>query len=255
MAEVKWIKLSIGIFDDDKMCILESYDNGLVFEIIWIKILCLAGKCNQDGYLMVSNGVPYTDNTISKMFRLDKSLVEDAMKHFVELGMIEKHKNVYMVSNWLLHQNASGLETMREKNRERQKRYRENQKNKVSNVTDNVTDNVTESISESKSYIYKEIIDYLNEKTGCHYQYTTGKTQRCINARLKEGFVIDDFIKAIDTKCDEWLNKKDMAQYLRPETLFGTKFESYLNQKGVTSGHTKANAGRTTKDALDYWNV
>ncbi len=78
---------------------------------------------------------------------------------------------------------------------------------------------------------YKEIIDYLNEKIKTHYLPTTPKTQTFIRARWREGFHLDDFKKVIDKKCNEWLKDSKMRRYLRPETLFGTKFESYLNEK------------------------
>ena len=70
----------------------------------------------------------------------------------------------------------------------------------------------------------------MNLKANTNYKSTTSKTQTLIKARYNEGFIIDDFKKVIDNKTSEWKNT-DMAKYLRPETLFGTKFESYLNQK------------------------
>lgn len=76
---------------------------------------------------------------------------------------------------------------------------------------------------------YKEIIDYLNMRLGSNYKYTTKKTKELIKARFNEGFSLDNFKIVIDKKCVEWINT-DMQKYLRPETLFGTKFESYLNQ-------------------------
>lgn len=76
----------------------------------------------------------------------------------------------------------------------------------------------------------KEIISYLNEKTGSKYRLNTDATKKHINARLDEGFTVDDFKTVIDIKTDEWLGDKDMQKFLRPQTLFGTKFESYLNQ-------------------------
>lgn len=76
----------------------------------------------------------------------------------------------------------------------------------------------------------KEIIDYLNTKLDTNYKYTTKQTQSMINARLKEGFTVDDFKKVIDKKYNEWLNT-EFEQYLTPQTLFSTKFEKYLNQK------------------------
>lgn len=78
---------------------------------------------------------------------------------------------------------------------------------------------------------YEEITDYLNEKAGSQFRSSTKKTQSLIKARFNEGFKIDDFKRVIDIKTNEWLNNKDMSKYLRPETLFGTKFESYLNQE------------------------
>lgn len=75
----------------------------------------------------------------------------------------------------------------------------------------------------------EEVIDHLNQRAGTHYRATTANTRKLIKARLKEGFTVDEFKTVIDKKCADWLNNKDMAQYLRPETLFGPKFESYLN--------------------------
>lgn len=67
-------------------------------------------------------------------------------------------------------------------------------------------------------------------KTGKNFKSNSKKTKSLINSRIKEGFKVEDFKKVIDIKTSEWLNDKQMAQYLRPETLFGNKFEGYLNQ-------------------------
>lgn len=77
---------------------------------------------------------------------------------------------------------------------------------------------------------YKEVVDYLNEKTGSKYRHATKKTKTLIQARVAEGFTLENFKKVINVKTDEWLYDSKMKNYLRPETLFGTKFESYLNQ-------------------------
>lgn len=80
------------------------------------------------------------------------------------------------------------------------------------------------------AYPYRDVIDYLNQQTGKHYKPTTKKNQTVIRARTDEGFNLDDFKKVIDNKVTEWKGT-DMEKYLRPETLFGTKFEGYLNQQ------------------------
>ncbi len=86
---------------------------------------------------------------------------------------------------------------------------------------------------ESNTQIYISVVSYLNEKAGTKYKATTAATKKHINARMEEGFTLEDFKTVIDKKSAEWKNT-DMEKYLRPETLFGTKFESYLNAKVTT---------------------
>lgn len=80
-----------------------------------------------------------------------------------------------------------------------------------------------------KKEIYSRVITQLNELTGKNYRHTTKKTQAYIDARLNEDFTEEDFYRVIEIKCEEWLDTK-YEKYLRPETLFGSKFEGYLNQ-------------------------
>ena len=82
---------------------------------------------------------------------------------------------------------------------------------------------------ENNNNIYSLVIDYLNKKASTNYRSTTKNTQSFINARVKEGYAVEDFKKVIDSKSREWLGT-DFEKYLRPATLFGTKFESYLNE-------------------------
>lgn len=77
----------------------------------------------------------------------------------------------------------------------------------------------------------EEVVNHLNRRAGTKYKPTTANTRKLVKARLKEGFTVDEFKTVIDNKCAEWGNNPEMAQYLRPETLFGSKFESYLNAK------------------------
>lgn len=113
--------------------------------------------------------------------------------------------------------------------------------------------------------IYKYIVEYLNEKANKNFKHTNKATQRLINARLNEGFSLDDFKKVIDIKSSQWLST-DMEKYLRPQTLFGTKFESYLNENkggGVNNGKSRGNNGQnadlyagigfTAEDLQELW--
>ena len=87
--------------------------------------------------------------------------------------------------------------------------------------------------------LLKDIVEYLNLKTGKNFRVTTYSTRKHIQARLNDGFVYADFKRVIDIKCQIWLNTEN-DKYLRPETLFGSKFESYLNEKPI-NGNGKYN--------------
>lgn len=106
---------------------------------------------------------------------------------------------------------------------------------KKTNNNDNNENNENKYIVEQNStpFPYKKIIDYLNQKANKNYRSTSRKTQALIKARVNEGYTLEDFKKVIDNKTSEWLNNEKMQNYLRPETLFGTKFEGYLNQAVV----------------------
>ncbi|MEK4030840.1 conserved phage C-terminal domain-containing protein [Pseudobacillus sp. FSL P4-0506] len=111
----------------------------------------------------------------------------------------------------------------------------------------NTTDK-KDNVALAPSLPFSDIVDYLNEKAGTNFKSTTQKTQSLIKARFKEGFTLNDFKKVIDIKTAEWLNNKEMNRYLRPETLFGPKFESYLNQKAVKGNGANANAQQLAQD-------
>lgn len=249
MAEVKWISIATDIFNNEKMCAIESLPDGLKIELVWFKLLCLAGTCNEHGFLMISRDIPYTDEMMAKNFRMDIGIIQRALDVFQKMEMIEVVNDVYMISNWLKYQSVEELERIKSLNRARQQRFKEKQKQLAltdSNVTNNVKSNVTENVKSNEFCcicnmyyldIYKEIINYLNNKTNNSYRYTTKKYQTLIHARIEEKFSIDDFKKVIDVKTAEWLGT-DMEKYLRPDTLFASgHFDSYLNQKPNTSSN------------------
>lgn len=96
-------------------------------------------------------------------------------------------------------------------------------------VTDTVSDTVTVTDT------VKEIIDYLNTTCGTKYHYDNKETVKKINARLNDGFTVDDFKTVIYKKARDWIDSPKMCKYLRPQTLFSGKFEGYLNEREPTS--------------------
>lgn len=110
-------------------------------------------------------------------------------------------------------------------------------------ITNTKNNNLLKEENKNKEEIpFEEIINYLNEKIGTRYLSTSTKTRDLIRARWNQGFRLEDFYTVIDKKVNDWFNDNEMKVFLRPETLFSNKFESYLNQL------TKK---KTTKDLVE----
>ena len=92
----------------------------------------------------------------------------------------------------------------------------------------------------NERYDYASVINYLNEVTGSSYRNASSH-QTHIRARYKEGYTLEDFKQVIDTKSAEWKNDKEYSKFLRPRTLFGNKFDDYLNQKSNVSDRIVSN--------------
>ncbi|PGB42858.1 conserved phage C-terminal domain-containing protein [Bacillus toyonensis] len=129
------------------------------------------------------------------------------------------------------------------------RRSTQNEQMDVPNLGKPIPETNTETTSEIKEYIV-EIVNYLNDVCGSSYRLTSKKTQTLIKTRLVEGFTVDNFKTVIDTKAKEWL-RTEQAKYLRPETLFGTKFESYLQQGKVEGKHGSNKGNRYSKDPFE----
>ena len=244
MAEVRWIKIVTNIFDDQKISYIETLPSGDEIIVIWFKILCLAGKSNANGLLMMTDRIAYTDQMLSSVFKRDIKTIQYALNVFKNLDMIEIIDDKIYILNWEKHQNAEKLELIREQTRLRVSEHRQKRlKCNANSVTEalqvrygNATEIDIELDKEDTKDIvalpYQEIIEYLNQKAKKKFR-VVDKTRKLIQARFSEKFTLEDFKKVIDNQTVKWLNDTKMADYLRPETLFGTKFEGYLNSNGV----------------------
>lgn len=229
------------MFDDSKIKYIEALPERDTIITIWIKLLTLAGKYNEQGYIMLSENLPYNEEMLANEFNRPLNSIRLALQTFETLGMTEIVQGVIKISNWEKHQNIEGLDKIREQNRLRKQKQRERQKLLPNNHVKSRDGHATEleleeelereEDKEIKPFLpYKNIIEHLNNEANKKYKHTTGKTQTLIKARFNEGFNEDDFINVIDNMVKEWKGDNKMDRYLRPETLFGTKFESYLNQ-------------------------
>ena len=204
--------------------------NGKDYVLLYLKLL--VESLTHEGHLRFSDTIPYNEQMISTITNTNVDIVRSAMKIFEQLHMVEilDDETIYMAEV----KNMVGSETEWAK---KKRLYRENQpmiEDKVRTPKDNVRQEIELEIEkELDKDIYKYIVEYLNQKSGSKFKYSSKATQRHISGRLSEGYSLEDFKIVIDKKVGEWKEDPKMAQYIRPETLFGTKFEGYLNQKEV----------------------
>ncbi|TCD28055.1 phage replisome organizer N-terminal domain-containing protein [Bacillus wiedmannii] len=126
MADVKWIKLSTSMFEDEKIRLIESLPDADTLLIIWIKLLSQAGRTNANGYIFLSENIPFTEEMLSTLFNRPIATVRLALQTFKQFGMIDVTDDQYIcISNWEKHQNIDGLERVKQLNAERNKKYRE----------------------------------------------------------------------------------------------------------------------------------
>ena len=163
MADVKWIKITTDVFDDDKILLIESLPDADAIIVIWFKLLCLAGKHNNSGVFLMGDKIAYTDKMLATIFRRKESTVQLALQTFEQFGMIEMIDGVITIPNWEKHQNIDKLEQIKEQTRLRVAKHREKQKLLSCNVTDNVSEgvtvtqrNATDKIREDKNRLEEE---------------------------------------------------------------------------------------------------
>jgi uncharacterized phage protein (TIGR02220 family)/predicted phage replisome organizer len=241
------------MFDNRKIKHLRKLPEGNSIVLIWVMLLTMAGRCNSGGMIFLTENIPYTTKTLADELGFEESTVQLALNALERFEMVVSDQGYFTIAGWTEHQNIDGLEKIKEQNRLRQKKWYDNQKalprpNVRSNVSltqPNATDIDIEEDKETDKEIYKTVVSYLNEKAGTKYKATTEKTKKAIHARLADGFTLDDFKTVIDKKCAEWLGT-EFEKFLRPETLFGTKFEGYLNAR-VTNGRNGTN-GQAARD-------
>ena len=266
-----WLRLQKDFFKRHDVRIIESLENGKDYIIFYLKLL--VESVSHEGRLRFSETVPYDEKMLAIVTNTNVDIVRSALIAFESLGMVTilDDQTIYMneVENMIgsVTQDFQYKESarIRMKNYRERKKLEKQEQNEEENVI--VTQQLRNSdvnrygeleieleIEKDNNNIYSqaidEIISYLNMVCSTHYQASTPKTRTLIKARLKEKFTVDDFKKVIDNKHSAWKGT-DMEKYLRPETLFGTKFEGYLNEKPVTPKKKMEYERDIDFDALD----
>ncbi len=249
MERYYWLKLKRDFFKRHDIKILKA--QGDEYVVTYLSLMC--ESIDHDGRLRFSDDVPYTPEMLAVVTDTDPAIINKALSLYMSLGlMVLEDDGTYFIPD-IDKMTGSAVNN---DNAKRQKRYRDAHsvtKNNAS-VTDSVTKSnatVTHGVTNNNESIEyrdksidinnicpfaKDVIAYLNSKLGTNYRPSTKKTIQAINARHREGYTYDDFVKVIDKKYNDWHDDEKMKQYLTPDTLFGTKFEKYLNQPVKSTG-------------------
>ncbi len=196
MGEVSWIKLKVGMFDDSKIKYIEALPERDTIITIWVKLLTLSGKYNEQGYIMLSENLPYNEEMLANEFNRPINSIRLAIQTFETLGMIEKVNGVIKVTNWEKHQSLDSKAKHKEKNKLRQQRYRERQK-KLLEAKGNVTvtlRNGTEEEREEKEEEYKNKEEEREAVFSSSIKYIIANLDDKLTPNQMEqlGFAIDD---------------------------------------------------------------
>ena len=217
MAEIKWIKITTDVFDDEKILLIESLPEADSVIVIWFKLLAFAGKNNNNGIFTLSDKIAYTDEMLATIFRRPINTVRLALATFENYGMIEIVDGIITIPNWEKHQNIDGLEKIREQNRLRKKAQRERQKTQLlgsGTMSRDSHETVTqghateedkdkeEDIDIEKEKEKRKSIDYLaivNAYKEICVSFPTIRNlsearKKAIKARINAGYTQDDFI-------------------------------------------------------------
>lgn len=253
MAESKkyyWLKLKRDFFKRHDIRIIEEMPNGKDYILFYLKMLL--ESIDHEGELRFSDTIPYNEQMLSVITNTNIDIVRSAMKVFSELNMIEifDDSTIFMAEvQKLIGSETAGAARVR-KHRENKKMLQCNAAVISSNTEIDTEKDKDTELKKEKKEIYAAVLSRLNEKAGTNYRASSKATQGHINARLAEGYTVEDFYKVIDKKCAEWKGG-EMEKYLRPETLFGSKFENYLNapvSNGKTYGANGIAVNKTSGD-------
>jgi len=168
LADVKWIKITTDIFDDEKILLIESLPDAYAIITVWFKLLCLAGKMNNSGVFMMNNRVAYTGKMLATIFRMKETTVQLALQTFENFGMVEIIDDVITIPNWGKHQNLDQLESKKEYMRNYMQEYRAKQKSITAGEANCKTNSKT-NVSEAEGDIDKDI-DIERDKEKIDYK-------------------------------------------------------------------------------------
>lgn len=239
MAEIKWIKLTVNMFDDEKIRLIQAMPEADAIIVIWVRLLTLAGKTNSDGQIYIGENMPYNDEMLATLFNKPVNVIRLAIQTLKSFNMIDVFENGTMfVNNWDKHQNIDGMDKIRLQNAERNKKYREKKKQKqLENKSDvSVTsrdgteldlelEEELDKESNKKNTSKQDSMDTLFSEIWKLYPKKTMRKEAlaAFKKSIKKGTSIDAIKKGVETYVNHlesnktWLKPMDGGRWFQKE--------------------------------------
>lgn len=232
MASVKWIKLNVDMFDDEKIKIIQSMPEGDAILLVWIKLILLAGKTNEGGYIYINENMPYTEEMLSVVMNKPLNIIRLAIETFTRLGMIENdEKGIYLV-NFEKHQSLDRMQEIREYNRIAQQKHRQKIKSQKMSLTSQQSKEIEEDKDIDKDIDIDNKKEINKEKSSCYF--AERQWNRMLNGTEIQAFNdFDDLygyekvIEAIKISC---MQHKCTASYVKGILSKKDKSPKWFNQ-------------------------
>lgn len=215
MADVKWIKITTDIFDDEKVLMIESMPSADSIIVIWFKLLTFAGKQNNDGVFLMSNRIAYTDEMLASIFRRDVNTIRLALKAFEQFGMIEIIDNVITIPNWNKHQTLDAYEKKKERDRLYQAERRASQRALVQKSSDKSSD--VKAIASSDVVISEEEIEEDKER----------EEKKKVSKRESKKKPLESYDSIIEGYTDDLSLRETLMEFVKMRKRIGKPMTSY----------------------------
>ena len=164
MADVKWIKLTTDMFDNRKIKHLRRLPDGNNVVLIWVMLLTMAGRCNANGMIFLTENIPYTPKMLADELDFEENTVQLALQALEQLNMIVTDNGFFTIAGWEEYQNIEGMEKIREQNRLRKQRQREREKLLLPVMDDDVSRELSRDVTQQNKKENKKEEKDIEEK-------------------------------------------------------------------------------------------
>lgn len=225
MTKVSWIRLEIDMFDNKKIRHIRKLPEGNNIVLIWMMLLTMAGRCNSNGIIFLTENIPYTNKMLADELDFDESVIELALTILEKFGMITRDGTLLSIPGWEEHQNIDGLEKIREQTRKRVAEHRKRQKELSEEER---MPEIPEQISCEKDSVkpgdVQKVIDEWNKLQKLGIQPVirmTPKRSQLLKARIRE-YGMEKIMEAI-----EKVKKSDFLTGRKKDFII--TFEFFIN--------------------------